>query len=447
MTAGVASGALCAFAFLACAAFEPAPRGCAMAHCQPTMADLVRMRAPGSVGSTWHDPGAATFSQGLGCSSNGRVAVCTSGDYSGGRTQPYLKAYDGAGRVLWDSGTTLNAWAWTSAAMVDAEGSVIAADDSALVRFTPRGRVRWRTPTPGGVPISPTIVDNGTVILATRRGPLSAFDPRSGRHLATLDLRATLDGRSGRFDTTNTPGARGNRVYVSTEFTLDGGGPDPSHHARLYAIDVNPRKPPARRLRVAWYHDFGARSGASPLVVGDMIVFDGDRETPASPEEPRFFGIRDLGRRPELVWQYELGGPGQASAARDPRGGAWVFAFGSPTLRRVSTTTGAVRQTIDLDALVGDGGTHIPYSAMSVATGPRRRPVMIVTARAGLSSAYVVAIDLVTERALWKHRLPGNVVLNTPMGQFPIVKRSDGRRVVVFSMRSGVRAIVDRRSG
>jgi outer membrane protein assembly factor BamB len=426
------------------ARFQPAPRGCAMSHCQPSMADLVRVEAPRSIGSAWHDSSAATSSQGLGCSANGKIAVCTSGDYSAGRTQPYLKAYNGAGKILWDSGTSLNAWAWTSAAMVDKKGGVIAADDSALVRFGPGGRVRWSTPTPGGAPISPTQVENGTVVLATWRGPVSAFDSSTGRHLATLDLRATLDGLSGRFDTTNTPAARGNRIYVSTEFTLDDGRADPNHNARLYAIDVNPKKPRAKRLRVAWYYEFGARSGASPDVVGDLIVFDGDRRKPSSAESPRFFGVRDLGKRPKLVWEYELGGQSQASAAQDPRGGSWVFAFAHPTLRRVSNSSGKVRQTIDLDALIGAVGTHTPYSAMSIARGPKGDPLMMLTGRAGLTSAYVVAIDLVTEKALWKYRVPGGAFTNTPQGQFPIVERPDGRRAVVFSMRSGVRAVVGR---
>jgi hypothetical protein len=421
--------------------FVPARAGCAMAHCQPSMADRVRMEAPAIVRSSWFDAGAASSAQGLGCASNGSVAVCTSGDRSAGRARPYLKAYDGAGRVLWDSGDALNSWAWTSAAMVDEAGGAIAADDSSLVRFTPRGGVGWTTRTPGGAPISPTRTANGTIVLATSGGPVSAYDSVSGRHLATLDLRDTLMGLSGRFDTTNTPGGRGNRIYVSTEFKLDDGRADPNHHARLYAIDVDPEQPRAKRLRIAWYYEFGARSGASPLVIGDLIVFDGDRESPSSPSAPRFFALRDMGSRPRLVWQYPLGGLGVASAAEDPRGGAWVFAFGNPLLRRISASRGAVLQTIDVDALVGAPGTHAPYSAMSVAEGPTGHPVMLVTARAGISSAYVVAIDLVRERALWAYRVPGDVPTNTPMGQFPVVARKGGGRAVVFSMKGGVRAV------
>jgi hypothetical protein len=142
------------------------------------------------------------------------------------------------------------------------------------------------------------------------------------------------------------------------------------------------------------------------------------------------------------VWQYLLGGRGVASAAHDPRGGAWVFAFGDPRLRRVSTTTGVVRQTIDLGGLLGVPGPLTPISAMSITKGPAGRPIMLVTVRASQSAAYVVAVDLVKETALWTYKLPGaNVRDNTPMGQFPIVRRKNGGRAVVFSMKSGVRAL------
>jgi outer membrane protein assembly factor BamB len=426
----------------AAAAFAPAARGCPMAHCQPSMADQVELRPPRAIASSWLDASAASGAQGLGCAGNGTIAACTFGDRSGGRSRPYLKTYDARGKMLWDSGRALSSWAWTSAAMIDERGGVIAADDRSLVRFAPGGRRLWSARTPGGAPISPTRVANGTIVLATNGGPVSAFDPDTGRRIGVLDLRATLDGVAGRFDTTNTPGARGNRVYVSTELTLDGGRPDPNHHARLYAIDVDPSKPAGKRLHVAWTFAFGARSGASPLVVGDTVVFDGDRETPSSPAAPRFFGVRDAGKRPHLLWQYPLGGPGEASAAQDPRGGAWVFAFGNPTLRRISTKTGAVLQTIDVDGPVGDVHTHVPYSAMSISRGPGGHPTMVVSARASFFSVWLLCLDLATGRTLWRYEVPGEAQANTPEGQFPILTGAGGRSTVVFSMRGGIRGVV-----
>jgi outer membrane protein assembly factor BamB len=414
--------------------FAVAGRGCPMAHCDARMSDLARMPAPRTVGPLRLDRRAASAAQGLGCSSNGTVVACSAGERSRDRSRAYVRTYDAAGRQRWTSGTALNAWAWTSAPMVDADGGVVAADDRALVRFAPGGRLRWSTRTPGGAPISPVQTADRTIVLATSDGPISAYDPGTGRRIGVLDLRATLGGLSGRFDTTNTPGRRGNRIYVSTQFKLDDGRLDPNHHARLYAIDVDRDAPAGRRLRVAWFHEFGARSGASPLVLGDTVVFDGDRSTPSGPFAPRYIALRDTGRRPRVLWESPLGGPSAASAAQDPRGGMWVFAFGGPTLRRLSPRDGSVVQTIDLDRAVGAPGTHTPYSAMTIADGP----VMLVTARAGRQSSYVVALDLVRGRALWKVRMPDDPVRNTPMGQFPIACGDDGRPSVFFSMLSGV---------
>lgn len=431
--------ALVAGAADARAAVRPAPHGCAMAHCDPGMTDMAGATAPSSVTDAWFDPRAASAAQGLGCSSNGAYAACTFGDRTGDRSRPYLVAYDHRGRELWNAGSALNAWAWTSVPIMTAGGDVVAADDASLVRFDRDGDVRWTTPTPGGAPISPTQTADGTIVLATSGGPVSAYDPSSGKLLASLELRDPALGVDGRFDTRNTPGSSGNRIYVSTELTLADGTMDPGRRARLYAIDVDPGAKPSKRLRVAWHFDFGARSGASPLVVGDLILFDGDRVTPDGPFAPRFFALRDRGDRPQLLWEYELGGPGVASAALDPRGGAWVFAFGNPVLRRLSLDDGRVVQEIDLDAAVGAEGEHRPMSAMTIAEGPGRRPLMLVSAWAP-EGAHVAALDLTRGRALWTAPLPAGGQ-HVPMGQFPIVEAPGGTATVVFTTKGGVRGV------
>ncbi len=412
-----------------------------MAHCQPSMADQVRQVAPEGVASSWFDDDAASSDQGLGCAGNGRIAICSDGNQAGDYDEPYLRAYGPRGAVRWNSGDALDSWAWTSVPIVSRSGGAIMADDSNIVRFDPTGAVRWRTPTPGGRPISPTQTRDGTIVLATKLGPISAYDPASGRRLGKLQLNARIDGFDGFFDTTNTPARRGNRIYVSTEFTLaDSGLDDPNHHARLYAIDVDPAKPRAKRLRVAWHYDFGARSGASPLIRGRTIVFDGDRATPSSPPAPRFFGLRDEGDHAKALWQHPLDSFGVASAAADPRGGAWIFSLGRPTLSRIAIRDGSTIQKIDLDALVGEPGLQVPLSAMSIAKGPRGEPTMLVSARER-SSVFVAAVDLKRERLVWKHRLPSPVQLDTPMGQFPVIGRRDGKATVVFTTRSGVRGL------
>lgn len=209
--------------------------------------------------------------------------------------------------------------------------------------------------------------------------------------------------------------------------------------------------PAPRRIVSEWHDPASARTDqglgcsgnthvALCTVKGRTIIFDGDRETASSPPSPRFFAVRDMGERPRLIWQRPLEGPGVASAALDPRGGAWVFAFAKRPLWRLSTRSGQIIQRLDLDALVDEPEIHVPLSALSIAAGPKGHPAMILTARSS-SSAFVAAIDLEREKLLWKHRLPGPVRTSTPMGQFPVLTRPKGESTVVFTALSGVRGI------
>lgn len=418
--------------------FRLALFGCPMAHCDPAMSDHVLMRAPSTVSAEWSDGSASSEETGLGCSGTPWMAVCTLGPPKEGGPRPQLRAYDATGRRLWDSADVLNETAWTSVPLVSRRGEVIAADDRSLVRFSSGGRVVWKTATPGGRPISPTLTANGIVVLATAGGPVSAYRAGTGEWIGTLDLGMTLDGLRGRFETTNTPGSRGNRVYISTEFKLEDGRADPNHHARLYAVDVDPAREPQERLKVAWFYEFGARSGASPLVAGDRIYFDGDRASPSGVFAPRFFALRDEGGRATLLWQHELGGPAAASAARDPRGGLWVFALGGPSLWRLSEEDGAVLDTIDLASVSGVAGAR-PWSAMGIAHLRSGQPVLIVSART-TGAAWIVAVDLETRSLIWKATAGNDSYGDLPRGQWPILAAPNGRRVLVFTTRNGVRA-------
>ena len=134
-------------------------------------ADWVEMGVPtGAVAMRWRDTTAAGSTYGLGCSSNGSVAACSFGGT--GLAGPFLKAYDADGTVLWTAGDGLNSNAYTSAPMVAADGGVIAADNRVVTRFGPSGNVIWSVAHAGGAPVSPTVTENGVVVLENQILPI-----------------------------------------------------------------------------------------------------------------------------------------------------------------------------------------------------------------------------------------------------------------------------------
>lgn len=415
------------------------PAGCSMAHCDQTMSDTQGLSGPsGAVATLWHDTSVLGSVTGLGCSTNTKVVACSL--YNDLFRWTTVKVYSPTGAKVWSS-SLLNGNAYVSAPMVDPSGGVIATDNKRLVRFGPTGAITWQTTTPGGTPLSPNITDDGSIVLATYQGPVSAYDSTSGALLDKLTLGDTLTigGKAtpGYFETQNTPAIVGNRIYVVTMFR-DTRANVTRPYGRLYAIDFD-RAAPTGKLRVAWSWDFTAPSGASPLAIVEggvpTIYFDGNGLTPgATGNDPRFFAIRDLGATRELVWSHELEHDAQASAARDPRGGLWIFASTRPHLIRLHQGTGAELQRVNVDTLVNQAGAHVPSSALTV-SGPASAPVLTFSAIPVLSqSAYVVALDLNTARANWMVRYDqGKGAVGAGYGQWPIAVRPDGRPVTVFT--------------
>lgn len=408
-------------------------QGCPMAHCDVHMSDLARAPVPtGDVRVLWRNDSAKGSRSGIGCSANGTVAACSFNDDTGENLVVY--GYDGA--RLWSSGALLNGTAWLSAPAVSADGHVIAADDARIVRFDAGGGIVWNTPTPGGRPISPVFTGDGLVVIATLLGPVSAYDVATGELVAQHRLRR--DGASGpTFSTTNTPCVRGSRVYVVAEKD----GLNRGHEGRLVALDVD-----RAGVRVAWHVEFGAPSGTSPLLIGDVVYFAGVRPLPGSgsPDQPTLFAVRDLGTRGEVVWSRPIaeGLPVLASFAQDPRGGMWFFPAGDPHLIRVAEADGAEIERIDLDAVVGLPGRHLPGSVMTIA-GTAAEPVMLVSAKTYFGKSFVVAVDLTTRSAAWKALISPTSSVNrrSTAGQFPIVLGPGGPRVVFSTDNIGVFAV------
>jgi hypothetical protein len=410
--------------------FVLGPAGCPMAHCDGRMSDLAGVPAPGAAaGVLWRSDVAKGSHSGLGCAANGVIAACTFNDEAGDN----VAAYDYDGRRLWSSAGLINATAWGSAPMVSLEGSVIAADDSRIVRFDPGGRVVWNTPTPGGRPTSPVPTENGLAVIATFRGPLSAYDPMTGALVGQHTLRRD-DGSRPSFSTTNTPCVRGSRIYVVAEKD----GLNLGHEGRLVALDVD-----RSGFREVWHVAFGAPSGTSPLAIGGVVYFGGQRPAPGfgSPAEPTLFAVRDRGDHGEIVWTHtvESGRPVLASLAQDPRGGMWFFGAGGLDVIRVAEADGAEIERISIDELVARPEPHGPGSAITIA-GPPAEPVMVVAAKTYFGSSFVVAVDLQTRSLVWKALLSSRSAVNrgSTSGQFPILLGPHGPRVVFSSWDLGV---------
>lgn len=420
-------------------------QGCPMAHCDARMSDQARTRVP-DVGQLVHlDPAqVGNGNWGLGCSSNLLLVACTlRGDPA---LQSNLVVYDADGRRIWEDGGLLGETAWMSVPLVGADGTVVAADRDHVLRADPAsGRVLWMSAKPDpGDPISPVPAgsDGSLLFVATSRGgdgvaELSVWDLPTGALLAHMPLADATTGR--RYVTRNTPAVRGNRVYVLAESEPD------ADDGRLVAIDLCESSACGGRgqMSVGWSFSFKGPSGASPLVIGTRIFFDG-RPTPRS---GRLFALNDRGSAPRLLWQREFPSILTASAAQDPRGGLWLAPAGAAhTLLRLNADTGATEQQVVLSEVLGLVPGYTMHSVLSVYRSAAGQPVLV----GGLAHAadptlpsLLAAIDVgavPAGSALWSLVLaPDGQANSAASRQFPAVVTPGGARRIVFTgLRSGI---------
>ena len=425
-----------------------AAQGCAMAHCDQGETDTTQLSTAlsGGVVDFWHDTEVNGSLVGLGCVSNSVTAVCA---FRNSSSRPIdIRAYANDGTPLWSS-TALSQNAFLSAPMIGPDGEVIAADENVIIRFDSSGGTVWSKPTAGGLSFSPNVTDSGEIVVATRSGPVSAYDFDTGSLIAELRLDATIriSGvlRSGYFDTVNTPAIRGNRIYISTQFSVD------SDYGRLYALDLV-EDSGNYSFVVAWYFEFRGPSGTSPTLDRDdvdrtIIYFDGDGLDPTSASNPQALAVTDMGDHGELLWGFPLSTEPQSSPALDPRGGIWYFAFNSSILRRIDWNGNEI-QTINVNSIVDDNSvTFKPFSVMTISVdADSGHPVMIVAATNpwSFTRTYVIAIDLVTESLLWQYRTDqGTGFSGGTSGQYAMMIKESGDPVIVFSTReNGVWGLV-----
>ena len=415
-----------------------ATQGCPKAHCGAGNSDWSNMQSPSyPVDRVWYRnelPGEVAGSDnGLGCSANGTHAVCT---FRG--TEANVASYDFDGNRVWHSGTMINEIAASSVPLMLDNGDVIIGDNLKLYRFDSGGGPVWSTVlSRGGLPISPVMTQSGIIILGCFRGPVYAIDAETGNILSYKFIRSGSD--TGFYDTQNTPAVVGDRVYIFMQHKLNG-GLDPDYIGALVAIDVDASiAAPADRLQVAWLFEFGAQSNSSPLVIDDVVMFDGARPEPGVSVDPHIFGIIDQGANATELWRRSPPRLVFASFSADPRGGFWHFMTGSPIMPRRDIYTGNVIEKVNVDLLVGEIGVHMPSSAMTF-SGTVENPVLTLGVAAPGGDSYVVAVDLAVSTLRWKYRI-APAASESPQGQYPLLTDGVDVRTVFSTDRGGVRAI------
>ncbi len=430
------------------AAAQPAPAfdlptaGCPMAHCDARMSDLVATRGPARGRRVAVDRRSAAARGGLGCVSNLRLAACTgAGDAP---DQARLSVYDADGGLIWDdAGQLLGPTAWLSAPIISTTGEVVAADQERIVRVDPlSGSVRWNSPKPdSGSPISPVLLgaQKDMILLATKASlaggvpELSVWDLRTG---ALLDHRPIVDPTTGAiYATANTPAVQDGRAYLLTSRVDDG------EDGRLVAVDVCESAACGGRgvLRVAWFHAFDGPSNSSPVFIDGRLFFDGLRGIG--------FGVMhavdDLGTAAQPIWSREFEGRFGASAAHDPRGGLWVWPFGSGQMLRLDQADGAVLQEIDVSSVAGLQAGYAVVTATSVSSSRFGGVVLSFGAQhsSGTGPTYVIAIDASRSaqgKLAWRYKVAADPGTNAATGQFPVlINQAGARRVVFRGTRSG----------
>ncbi|HTT61061.1 MAG TPA: hypothetical protein VMG35_04440, partial [Bryobacteraceae bacterium] len=146
-----------------------------MGHCDPQMSDFVARPPIGLNGGVYvksRDTVNSGISVGDGCSSNGSRVAC-----SYRQSWDAIVVYDGDGNMLWGSGGLLDEHTFFTVPIIQADGSMVIADDQHLYKFNPDFSVAWVTQSPGGSPIGLLPTPNGALVSATGSLQLSECWP------------------------------------------------------------------------------------------------------------------------------------------------------------------------------------------------------------------------------------------------------------------------------
>jgi len=232
--------------------------------------------------------------------------------------------------------------------------------------------------------------------------------------------------------TRNTPAVGGSRAYVVASRI------DDETDGRLYAVDICDASNCGGRgkMTLPWFFAFRGPSGASPLLIGSTIYFDG---RPASRAGP-LMAVKDRGTSGRRLWLREFRSTFGVSPAQDPRGGLWVH-YVAPdglSLMRLNQDTGATVQEIDVSTVLGVELGYVAHSVLMLASSDSGAVVVMFGAQMGGTSSlptYVAAVDVSSTPGgtlLWRREVGANKDTNAAGGQFPIVVSPSGARRIVF---------------
>jgi len=380
------------------------PQGGGVIHCDLAMSENIELACPiNNISMVWysHGFGGEKFGTwGSGIVGNGNIAAVAFNNYLGNDN---LIIYDYYGNRLWSSGKwnvikpqfhwSLNAVAGGSSPMVDINDRVVACDNRhiILVNATDHNNIHvdWVSEIPHviplyPIPLSPSIVENRTIILPTTKGPVLAYDVESGSNIATMKLGQDDQIGLDYYSTVNSACVQANRVFLVCEKNRQ--------PARLYAIDVFPDAAPGERLREAWHYDCSHnshKSQATPTLIGDTLYFDGYNTTrDPSKRDPYIYAV--YASNGTEKWSRSYDNITWYTFTADPRGGFWyedsdlITHTGGNKLVRFSEVDGSIIEEIDMKKLLNDTGLYgdypvVPGSDMTI-FGNSTNPVMLVSA-------------------------------------------------------------------
>jgi len=440
--------------------FELPKWGGAMVHSDSHQSDYINLPVPTTnVKMVWHKNqkyGERFGTRGNGIAGNGEIAACSFGFPL---ARDNLIIYDYEGTRKWESDGLLNGFAMFSTPMVDKHNRIIACDNKKILMIdlddvdsdgnsaNPEKHIDWITDLPPlhGVPFSPTITENGVIILPISGGVL----PRYGACIYSFDIDGQFldcikfDGY-GNFNM-NSACVDENRVYVLVVHN-----PLPISQSRLYAIDVDADG----TLTIVWYYEFDGMSQATPLFIDGTLYFDSCIEIMPD-KNPHIIAIDDNGSNCNVKWVKSLSSSYNRtwfSFAYDPRGGFWYLDPKGKKIVRFSTENGNPIEEILIADIVQEpwpiNTKYKPSSCITICESDTNL-IAIVSARVAydflnLYNNYVLAINLSDNSLLWQVEVDESEDSgNFANGQYTILMDEYGKnhRIVFGTRCHGVMAI------